>query len=280
MSRQSFSSGLESQPRPSIDSCPPFWCQFLTVTKRAFQHTWRTPLFIYSKLLLCTATSLFISLVFLNSPLSIQGLQNQIFTIFKLMSIVGRLRSLYKARKRPSKTYSWKIPWCTLSLVFIWLLFYFPIGVYQNTSTAEQGPEQAAGVLFAGSANNSSNITNFCFILAFFFCTSLLLYYVSAVLLTGLANFTTFNLPAGKICGKYIAEHITAAGGYLLDGNVTSNCQFCKVKETNVYLAGIHANYGTRGRNFGIMWVYIAFNVVATLFLYWVARAPKARKLV
>ncbi|KAF4171597.1 hypothetical protein CNMCM8694_002369 [Aspergillus lentulus] len=320
--------------------------QFLIVAKRAFQHTWRTPSYIYSKLLLCTATSLFIGLVFLNSPLSIQGLQNQMFAMFELMSIVGQLvdqqfphfitqRSLYEARERPSKTYSWKvfmlaqilveIPWSTLASVFMWALFYFPVGFYQNATAAEQGPERGAlmwllfwvflvwvstfahlCISFAGSADDGGNIANFCFVLAFFFCgvlaspdqmprfwiflyrASPLSYYVSAVLSTGLANvnvtcasneFTAFNPPAGQSCGEYMAAHIAAAGGYLLDENATSNCQYCKVKETNAYLAGIHADYGARWRNLGIMWVYVAFNVVAALFLYWVARVPKGKKL-
>jgi hypothetical protein len=129
------------------------WRQFLVVTERAFQQTWHTPSYIYSKLLLCIATSLFIGLVFLNSPLSIQGLQNQMFAIFELLSIVGQLvdqqfphfiaqRSLYEARERPAKTYSWKVfmlsqilsevPWYTLASVFMWALFYFPIGFYKN----------------------------------------------------------------------------------------------------------------------------------------------------
>jgi ABC-type multidrug transport system permease subunit len=98
----------------------------------------------YSKLLLCTATSLFVGLVFLNSPLSIQGLQNQMIAIFELMNIVRQFvgqqfphsiaqRSLYEARERPAKTYSWKvsmlsqnlveIPWYTLASVFMWALF-------------------------------------------------------------------------------------------------------------------------------------------------------------
>jgi ABC-type multidrug transport system permease subunit len=322
------------------------WRQFLIVTKRAFQHTWRTPSYIYSKLVLCTATSLFIGLVFLNSPLSIQGLQNQMFAIFELMSIVGQLvdqqfphfitqRSLYEARERPSKTYSWKvfmlaqilveIPWYTLASVFMWLLFYFPIGFYQNANAAEQGPERGAlmwllfwvfliwvstfahlCISFAGSADDGGNIANFCFILAFFFCgvvaspdqmprfwiflyrASPLSYYVSAVLSTGRANvnvtcasneFTSFNPPVGQSCGEYMARHVAAAGGYLLDENATTNCQYCKVKETNVYLAGIHADYGARWRNFGIMWVYVVFNVVAALVLYWAARVPKDKKL-
>jgi hypothetical protein len=141
----------------------PLWHQLLVVTKHAFQQTWRTPSYIYSKLLLCTTTSLFIGLVFLNSPLSIQGLQNQMFEIFELMSIVGQLvdqqfphfiaqRSLYEARERPAKTYSWEvfmlsqilveIPWYTLASVLMWALFYFPVGFYKNADVASEGIER------------------------------------------------------------------------------------------------------------------------------------------
>jgi ABC-type multidrug transport system permease subunit len=321
------------------------WHQFVVVTKRAFQQTWRTPSYIYSKLLLCTATSLFIGLVFLNSPLSIQGLQNQMFAIFELMSIVGQLvdqqfphfiaqRSLYEARERPAKTYSWKvfmlsqilaeIPWYTLASVLMWALFYFPVGFYKNADVAGEGTERGAlmwllfwvflmwvstfahfCISFAGSADDGGNIANFMFVLAFFFCgvlaspdqmpgfwiflyrASPLTYYVSPVLSTGLANvnvtcasneFTTFDPPANQTCGEYMADHISAAGGYLLESGVASNCHYCKVKETNVYLAAIHADYDTRWRNFGIMWAYVAFNVAAALILYWVARMPKGKK--
>lgn len=321
------------------------WRQFVLLSQRTFKQTWRTPSYIYSKLLLCTATSLFIGLVFLNSPLSIQGLQNQMFAIFELMSIVGQLvdqqfphfvaqRSLYEARERPAKTYSWQvfmlsqilceIPWYTFASVFMWALFYFPVGFYRNADAAGQGTERGAlmwllfwvfllwvstfahlCVSFAGSADDGGNIANFMFVLAFFFCgvlaspdqmprfwiflyrASPLSYYVSAVLSTGLANgnvtcagneFTVLDPPSGQTCGAYLAEYLSTAGGYLLDANAASDCHYCKVKETNTYLAAIHSEYSTRWRNFGIMWAYVAFNVVGALVLYWLARVPKREK--
>lgn len=78
-------------------------------------------------------------------------------------------------------------------------------------------------------------------------------------------EFTTFDPPPNQTCGGYMAEHISAPGGYLQDSRVTGNCQYCKVKETNVYLAAIHADYGGRWRNFSIVWAYVAFNVAAAL---------------
>ncbi|PYI18992.1 hypothetical protein BO99DRAFT_422687 [Aspergillus violaceofuscus CBS 115571] len=212
--------------------------------------------------------------------------QNQIFAIFELMSIVGQLvdqqfphfiaqRSLYEARERPAKTYSWQvfilsqilveIPWYTLASVLMWAFSYFPVGLYTNADAAGQGTEKGVlmWLLFW--------MPRFW---VFLYRGSPLSYYVAAVLSTGLANvnvacpsneFTVLDPPPSQTCGEYLADHISIAGGYLLDANATSNCQYCKVTETN--------------RNFSIMWVYVAFNVVGALALYWLARVPKGNKV-
>lgn len=323
----------------------PLWDQFAIVAKRTFEQGWRTPSYIYSKMALCVATSLFIGLVFLNSPLSVQGLQNQMFAIFELMSIVGQLvdqqmphfitqRSLYEVRERPAKTYSWKvfmmaqilseIPYYAIASLFMWALFYFPVGFYKNAEAAGQGAERGAltwllflvfllwvstfghfCISFVSSADDGGNVANFMFVLAFFFCgvlaspdqmprfwiflyrASPLSYYVSAILSTGLANvdvtcasneFTTLHPPDDQSCGEYLQDYIAQAGGYLLDNNATSDCQYCKIRETNIYLSAIGADYSTRWRNFGIMWAYVVFNIAAAMLLYWVARMPKGKR--
>lgn len=323
----------------------PLLDQFTIVAKRTFEQGWRTPSYIYSKMALCVATSLFIGLVFLNSPLSIQGLQNQMFAIFELMSIVGQLvdqqmphfitqRSLYEVRERPAKTYSWKvfmmsqilseIPYYAIASLFMWALFYFPVGFYKNAEAAGQGAERGAltwllflvfllwvstfghfCISFVSSADDGGNVANFMFVLAFFFCgvlaspdqmprfwiflyrASPLSYYVSAILSTGLANvdvtcasneFTTLHPPDDQSCGEYLQDYIAQAGGYLLDDNATSDCQYCKIRETNIYLSAIDADYSTRWRNFGMMWIYVVVNIAAALLLYWVARMPKGKR--
>lgn len=323
----------------------PLWDQFLIVTKRVFQQSWRSPSYIYSKLSLCIVTSLFIGLVFFDAPLTIQGLQNQMFAIFELMSIVGQLvdqqmpnfitqRALYEVRERPAKTYSWKvfmlsqiiseIPWYTLASVFMFVMFYFPIGFNKNAEVIGQGTERGLlmfllfwqfliwvstfthmCISFAGSADDGGNIANFLFVLSFFFCgvlaspsqmprfwiflyrASPLSYWVSAVLSTGLANvdvtcadneFINFMPPLEQKCGDYMRDYISRAGGYLLDDNSTSNCQFCRIRDTNVFLSAINADYHTRWRNVGIFSVYTIFNIIAAVVLYWVARIPKGKK--
>ncbi|KAK4947826.1 Multidrug resistance protein [Elasticomyces elasticus] len=323
----------------------PLWQQCIVVTQRVFQHSWRTPTYIYSKLSLCASSSLFVGLVFLNAPLTIQGLQNQMFAIFELCSIFGQLveqqmpnfvtqRSLYEVRERPAKAYSWKvfmlsqivaeIPWTTLASVLMWAFVYFPVGFYKNADAAGQGAERGAllwllfwqflmfnstfahmCISFAETADDGGNNANFLFVLIFFFCGVLttpqampgfwvflyrispLSYFISAILSTGLANvdvtcapneYTTVFPPDGQKCGDYMAEYIERVGGYVLDPDATSGCKYCKIKETTKFSEGISARYSDRWRNYGILWAYIAFNIVVALGLYWLARMPKGKK--
>jgi ATP-binding cassette subfamily G (WHITE) protein 2 (PDR) len=112
-------------------------------------------------------------------------------------------------------------------------------------------------------------------------------YLVSGVMSTGIANaqvvcadieYLHFNPPAGQTCGQYLDPYINATGGYYLDGNATSDCSFCTLDSTNQFLAQINVFYSDRWRNFGLMWVYIAFNAAGAIFLYWLCRVPKKGK--
>ena len=329
---------------PSIHSqfATSLWTQFKLVTERAFQQTWRTPTYIYSKLLLTTLASLFIGLIFLSSPLSIQSLQNQEIAIFELLSITGQLiesqlphfiraRDLYEVRERPSKTYSWvvfmgsqivsELPWNIVLSLPMYFLVYFPVGFHKNAAHAGQSGERGTLMFllflqlqmwistfahlcgsFSGNAEQGGQTANFLFIFAFFFCgvlappyqipgvwkwlykVSPLNYWVSAVLSTGVGNvevrcskgeMVKFAAPEGSTCTDYMSEYIERMGGYVTDG-MDSECAYCRVADTNVWLEGVGVEYGERWRNFGIVWVYVAANILGAVALYWVARMPKS----
>ncbi|KAI9743048.1 MAG: hypothetical protein M1818_003343 [Claussenomyces sp. TS43310] len=137
----------------------PFYFQLYMCLVRAFEQYWRTPSYIYSKLLLCFLAALFIGLSFLNEPVSIQGLQNQMFSVFMMMIIFAFLvyqtmpnfitqRDLYEVRERPSKTYSWKafmtanilveLPWATVAALLLFFPFYYLVGMYHNAIPAHE----------------------------------------------------------------------------------------------------------------------------------------------
>ena len=188
----------------------PLAVQIREVTDRVFQQYWRTPSYIYAKFTLCLFSALFVGFVFFRAPLSHQGLQNQMFSIFLLFTIFGQLvqqimphfvtqRALYEARERPSKTYSWKafmfaniiveLPWNSLMAVIIFICFYYPIGLYQNAQpTGELNLRSAQFFLFTlqfllftssftnmmiagiADAETGGNIANLLFSLSLIFC--------------------------------------------------------------------------------------------------------------
>ncbi|WVQ84194.1 hypothetical protein IAT38_006345 [Cryptococcus sp. DSM 104549] len=109
-------------------------------------------------------------------------------------------------------------------------------------------------------------------------------YLVEGILGTSLANtnvvcdaveFLHFNPPSGQTCGQYMSGFLSSVGGYLSDENATSQCEFCAMKSTNDFLAQFEISYHHRWRDFGFMWAYVGFNVVAAVLIYWVARVPK-----
>jgi ABC-type multidrug transport system permease subunit/ABC-type multidrug transport system ATPase subunit len=320
----------------------PMTVQFKEVLYRVFQQYWRMPVYIYSKAALCSLVALFIGFVFFNAPNSIQGLQNQMFAIFNLLTVFGQLvqqsmpqfviqRSLYEVRERPSKVYSWKIfmlaqiivelPWNSLMAVIMYFAWYYPVGLYNNASDAGQTTERGAlmflfllafliftatfsTMIIAGfeTPEGGANVANLLFMLCLIFCGVLatkdslprfwiFMYYVSpftyivgGMLATGVANtdvtcaaneLVPLEPPNGSTCTEYMGDYINAVGGYFVNPDATENCQFCTIEKTNTYLAAVNIDYADRWRNFGVLWLYIAFNIAAALFIYWLARMPK-----
>ena len=91
-------------------------------------------------------------------------------------------------------------------------------------------------------------------------------------------EYLHFAPPSGQTCDEYLGVYMSAVGGYLEDPLARGECSYCPISETNKYLASIGANYADRWRNFGIIWVYIIFNVFGALGVYWLARVPKKGK--
>ncbi|PSN69556.1 ABC transporter-like protein [Corynespora cassiicola Philippines] len=188
----------------------PLTTQLSVVLARLFQQYWRSPSYLYSKVALCLFSALFIGFSFWKTPNSLQGLQNQLYAIFMLLTIFSNFctqimphfvaqRSLYEARERQSKTYSWKafilsnilveIPWNSLMAVLVFVSWYYPIGLHQNAVDANQVSERGAlmflyilaFMVFAGTfthmaiagvetAEGAGSIINLLFSLSLIFC--------------------------------------------------------------------------------------------------------------
>ncbi|KAL7626532.1 Multidrug resistance protein [Parahypoxylon ruwenzoriense] len=320
----------------------PFRYQFLVCTKRVFEQYWRSPSYIYAKLILCGGTSLFIGVSFYASKLSLSGLQNQMFAIFMLLVIFAFLvyqtmpqfilqRQQYEGRERSSRAYSWytfllanivvELPWSTLASLLVFVPFYYLVGMNENAiptdsvtergglmfmltwsflifqstfadmviagvDTAEVGAVAALllfalSLIFSGVMVPRAALPGFWI---FMYRVSPLTYIISAMLAVGVANHEVrcddiellhFQPRQGQTCGEYIDLFNQQAHGAIYNPEATSVCNFCTLSNTNTFLASVDSFYGDRWRNLGLIWAYIAFNVGATLLLYWLARVPK-----
>ncbi|KAH7155772.1 ABC-2 type transporter-domain-containing protein [Dactylonectria estremocensis] len=321
--------------------------QFVEVTKRLFQQYWRSPSYIYSKMTLSGGASLFIGLSFLNGKNTQRGLQNQMFGVLMFLTIFTQIvnqmlpafvaqRTMYEARERPSKTYSWKAfmvssilveaVWNSLMAVLCFVCWYFPTGLYRNAyatdSTDSRGvtvflfvwlflmfTSTFANMIIAGFDSDEVAggvvtlimvmIFSFCGILAppqdlpgfwtFMYRVSPFTYVVEGLLSTSMANaqaycepneFIKFNAPNDMSCGDYLKSYIERAGGYVnnpTSGN-GSECHYCTISDSNSFLDSIQVSFVNRWRDFGILWVFILFNIAAALGIYWLARVPKKSK--
>ncbi|OAX81322.1 hypothetical protein ACJ72_04341 [Emergomyces africanus] len=337
----------DRNPEDYREFAAPFGVQVWECLVRVFSQYWRSPTYIYSKTALCALSGLFIGFSFFNAQSSLQGLQNQMFAVFMLMTIFGNLaqqimpnfvaaRALYEARERPSKSYSWKafmianifveLPWNSLMAVIIFACWYYPIGLYNNAIPNDQVAERGAlmfllilsFLLFTSTfshlaiagievAETGANIANLLFMLCLIFCGVLaskdalpgfwiflyrlspFTYLVSAMLSTGLAGadivcesveFLRFNPVANQTCEQYLAPFRESypPRGYLQNPLATTDCGFCAMEKTDSFLAGIGSYYSDAWRNFGLMWVYIVFNIAGAVLIYWLTRVPKGAR--
>ncbi|KAF2192196.1 pleiotropic drug resistance protein, ABC superfamily [Zopfia rhizophila CBS 207.26] len=325
----------------------PFTTQLWEVAKRVFQQYWRTPSYIYSKALLCLVNALFIGFSFFKNENTMQGLQNQMFGVFMILYILIQLivqiiplyatqRTMYEARERQARTYSWQaflisnitveLVWNSLISVLTFLAWYYPIGLYRNAEFTDTVNSRGlltllpvwTSFLFASSfahmvvagissEEGASALANIASIMMYAFCGVLaghddlpgfwifmyrvnpFTYLVSSLLSTTLgraplhcseSEYQAFAAPENQTCGAYLQEYISMAGGYVQNPEASGNelCRFCQMDSTDLYLSGVDASYENRWRDFGILWAYVVFNIVAAIFLYWLCRVPKEKK--
>ncbi|KAH7147453.1 ABC-2 type transporter-domain-containing protein [Fusarium sp. MPI-SDFR-AT-0072] len=277
--------------------------QFLACTQRVAQQYWRTPTYIYSKLSLCFITSLFIGLSFQNSPLSLQGLQNQLFSIFMLLVIFAFLtyqtmpgfvtqRTLYEGRERSSKTYAWynlilantviEMLWNSMASLAIYFPFYFLVGMYDNGHITDTQHERGAFMFLLTWAFMVYEGTFAHIVLVpysglpgfwtFMYRVSPLTYLIGAMISNGVGKqevtcseieFLQFQTPANLTCGEYVGQFVQAVGGALSNPGSNQTCLYCPIASTDTYLGTLSIRYSERWRNFGLLWAFILFDVMS-----------------
>jgi ATP-binding cassette subfamily G (WHITE) protein 2 (PDR) len=89
------------------------------------------------------------------------------------------------------------------------------------------------------------------------------------------AELSVFNPPQGQTCGSYMQQYLAAAPGQLYNPNATQGCEYCPLSNADQFLAGSNISWDDRWRNFGLLWVYIFFNIAGAVLLYYFFRVRK-----
>ncbi|KAK1142767.1 Multidrug resistance protein [Aspergillus melleus] len=111
-------------------------------------------------------------------------------------------------------------------------------------------------------------------------------YLVSSVLSVGLSgtdvecsDIELLRLPPpdGQNCSTFLGPFAEMAQSRLINPEAGTECLMCTFKKTDQFLETLSINFDDRWRNIGLLFVYIVFNAVAAVFLYWLLRVPKKK---
>ncbi|KAI5799834.1 putative ABC multidrug transporter [Geopyxis carbonaria] len=149
-----YSAKASSEPDVAVQGtfAMPWISQYFAVQKRLFQHYWRSPQYIFAKLILNVFAGLFLGFTFYKENNSAAGLQNKMFSVFMAVVLSGSLMNqlqpvfyslsdLYAVREKPSKLYHWttfvlgnivvEIPFNFVTGTMFFLPWYYAIGFWQ-----------------------------------------------------------------------------------------------------------------------------------------------------
>ncbi|EDK44697.1 multidrug resistance protein CDR1 [Lodderomyces elongisporus NRRL YB-4239] len=154
----------DGDPETRLKYAALWWSQYLLVSKRVIVQNWRTPVYIWSKLFLVIAAALFNGFSFFKAGTSLQGLQNQMFSVFmsfipfntliqQMLPYFAVHRDVYETRESPSRMFSWfafiagqitsELPFQVILGTLAYFCWYYPVGLYANAiatdSVAERG---------------------------------------------------------------------------------------------------------------------------------------------
>ena len=274
-----------------------FWTQLQIVLRRTWLYYWREPDYASSKLWMNVGNSLLNSMTYLQSPNTQRGAYNRVFSAFMSL-IVGpplglqveprftALRDIFVHREKASSTYHWavfvvsaiviELPYAVITSLVYWLLWYFPIGYFYESSRAGYSflmyelfavfatslAQLCAAVMPNLGATFMANGFFFMFCNTFagtlspkpvtptgwkwYYNVSPLFYLGEGVTVDVLQDLpiqctasevSAFTPPVGMSCGDYAASFLQSATGYLMDPGNTTVCEYCRYKDGQSYVS-------------------------------------------
>lgn len=78
-------------------------------------------------------------------------------------------------------------------------------------------------------------------------------------------EFALFDPPAGETCGSWASEFAERFGGYIDNLTDNSACRYCQYKLGDEFFLPLNISYSNRGRDAGILFAFVVFNLLATI---------------
>jgi ATP-binding cassette subfamily G (WHITE) protein 2 (PDR) len=178
--------------------------------------------------------------------------------------------------------------------LFMWLFFLFTSTMSTLLIAAIDQVDTAVNIgqlvfylilMFCGVLVPKSALPRFWI---FMYRISPLTYLVSGMIAVGVGNgpilcseteLLRLTPPFNVTCGRYLESYIDFAGGALVNRDATDMCEYCPLSTVSEFLDRFSISYEDRWFQFGIVWVFIAFNVACTFAVYWMFRVPKGQRL-
>lgn len=81
-----------------------------------------------------------------------------------------------------------------------------------------------------------------------------------------------FDAPPGQTCTSYAGKFVTQAGGYLLNPNANTDCQYCQYSTGDDYLSSLNIHASQKWRDFGIFLIFVCSNYFLVYFFIYTVR--------
>ncbi|KAK5126110.1 hypothetical protein LTR85_011465 [Meristemomyces frigidus] len=81
-----------------------------------------------------------------------------------------------------------------------------------------------------------------------------------------------FDAPPGQTCTSYAGAFVQSAGGYLLNPNANTDCQYCQYSSGDDYLASLNIHASEKWRDFGIFLIFVCSNYFLVYFFIYTVR--------
>ncbi|KAF7337580.1 Pleiotropic drug resistance ABC transporter protein [Mycena sanguinolenta] len=78
-------------------------------------------------------------------------------------------------------------------------------------------------------------------------------------------EFATFNPPANNTCAQWAQDFVNVAGGYLDNGNDTTDCRYCTYAVGDEFYTPLGISYSHRWRDAFIFLAFVGFNMILTI---------------